>query len=243
MQKKHEKKKKNVYLEDSRHEKMYFVTGLAVLAVSAAMFTGCGSKTNAGAPATKAPAATASAAQSKPAKSTASNTASNTGAKISVDDAKKAALTNAGVQEGNVVYKKANLETEDGVLIFEIKFYAGDMEYNYDIDAATGDVLKAESETMDAEDIAERDALLGQASGTTSGAAAEGITEDQAEIALNHAGVAHSDISSSTVKQDFDDDTGVTKYEVEFHVGAQEYKYEIDITTGNILESSVEIDD
>ena len=47
----------------------------------------------------------------------------------------------------------------------------------------------------------------------------------------------------STVKQDFDDDTGVKKYEVEFHVGSQEYKYEIDITTGNILESSVEIDD
>jgi carbamoyl-phosphate synthase large subunit len=67
--------------------------------------------------------------------------------------------------------------------------------------------------------------------------------EQALEIALNHAGVAHSDISSSTVKQDFDDDTGVTKYEVEFHVGAQEYKYEIDITTGNILESSVEIDD
>ena len=188
-------------------KKVYFVTGLAVLAVSAAMFTGCGSKTSAGAPATKAPAAAASAAQSKPAKSTASNTASNTAAKISVDDAKKAALTNAGVQESDVVYKKANLETEDGVLVFEIEFYAGDMEYNYDIDAASGTVLKAESETMDAEDIAERDALTG------------------------------------TVKQDFDDDTGVTKYEVEFHVGTQEYKYEIDITTGNILESSVEIDD
>ena len=71
-------------------KKVYFVTGLAVLAVSAAMFTGCGSKTNTGAPATKAPAAAASAAQSKPAKSTASNTASNTAAKISVDDAKKA---------------------------------------------------------------------------------------------------------------------------------------------------------
>ena len=119
-------------------KKVYFVTGLAVLAVSAAMFTGCGSKTSAGAPATKAPAAAASAAQSKPAKSTASNTASNTAAKISVDDAKKAALTNAGVQESDVVYKKANLETEDGVLVFEIEFYAGDMEYNYDIDAASG---------------------------------------------------------------------------------------------------------
>ena len=225
-------------------KKVYFVTGLAVLAVSAAMFTGCGSKTSAGAPATKAPAAAASAAQSKPAKSTASNTASNTAAKISVDDAKKAALTNAGVQESDVVYKKANLETEDGVLVFEIEFYAGDMEYNYDIDAASGTVLKAESETMDAEDIAERDALTGKASGTTAGAAADGITEEQAlEIALNHAGVAHNDISSSTVKQDFDDDTRVTTYEVEFHVGSQEYKYEIDITTGNILESSVEIDD
>ena len=118
MQKSIKRKRKTYSWRNFVMKKVYFVTGLAVLAVSAAMFTGCGSKTSAGAPATKAPAAAASAAQSKPAKSTASNTASNTAAKISVDDAKKAALTNAGVQESDVVYKKANLETEDGVLVF-----------------------------------------------------------------------------------------------------------------------------
>ena len=165
--------------------KMYFVTGLAVLAVSASMFTGCGSQTTASAPAarqttestasaaptaTQSPAATESVAQSQPTQSTAAkvaeNTTANTAAQITVDEAKNAALANAGLQESDVVYKKAQLETDDGILKYEIDFYAGDNEYNFDIDAATGAVLKAETEIMDAEDIAERDALLGTTAST-----------------------------------------------------------------------------
>ncbi len=249
--------------------KMYFVTGLAVLAVSASMFTGCGSQTTASAPAarqttestastastasaaptaTQAPAATESAAQSQPTQSTAAkvaeNTTANTAAQITVDEAKNAALANAGLQESDVVFKKAQLETDDGILKYEIDFYAGDNEYNFDIDAATGAVLKAETEIMDAEDIAERDALLGTTAGTATRAESEGITEDQAlDIALNHTGVAKSDVTSSFVNKDFDDDRGITTYDVEFHVGAQEYNYDIDMTTGDIYEFDSEMDD
>ena len=121
--------------------KMYFVTGLAVLAVSASMFTGCGSQTTTSAPAarqttestasaaptaTQAPAATESVAQSQPTQSTAAkvaeNTTANTAAQITVDEAKNAALANAGLQESDVVYKKAQLETLEEYkksLIFE----------------------------------------------------------------------------------------------------------------------------
>ena len=197
---------------------------------------------------TQAPAATESAAQSQPTQSTAAkvaeNTTANTAAQITVDEAKNAALANAGLQESDVVYKKAQLETDDGILKYEIDFYAGDNEYNFDIDAATGAVLKAETEIMDAEDIAERDALLGTTASTATRADSEGITEDQAlDIALNHAGVAKSDVTSSFVNKDFDDDRGVTTYDVEFHVGAQEYNYDIDMTTGDIYEFDSEIDD
>ena len=242
--------------------KMYFVTGLAVLAVSASMFTGCGSQTTSSAPATRqttestasaptatqAPAATESVAQSQPTQSTAAkvaeNTTANTAAQITVDEAKNAALANAGLQESDVVYKKAQLETDDGVLKYEIDFYAGDNEYNFDIDAANGAVLKSEKEIMDAEDIAERDALLGTTASTATRAESEGITEDQAlDIALNHAGVSKSDVTSSSVRQDFDDDMGITKYEVEFRVDAQEYNYDIDMTTGEIYEFDSEIGD
>ena len=234
--------------------KMYFVTGLAVLAVSASMFTGCGSQTTSSAPATRqttestasaptatqAPAATESVAQSQPTQSTAAkvaeNTTANTAAQITVDEAKNAALANAGLQESDVVYKKAQLETDDGVLKYEIDFYAGDNEYNFDIDAA--------NEIMDAEDIAERDALLGTTASTATRAESEGITEDQAlDIALNHAGVAKSDVTSSFVNKDFDDDRGITMYDVEFRVGAQEYNYDIDMTTGEIYEFDSEIGD
>ena len=86
--------------------------------------------------------------------------------------------------------------------------------------------------------------LIKKAAGTAASAKAQGITEDQAlEIALKHAGLSNGDISALRIHQDFDDDMGVTKYDIEFRVGAREYSYEIDTTTGNIYESEVDIDD
>ena len=43
--------------------------------------------------------------------------------------------------------------------------------------------------------------------------------------------------------KDFDDDRGITTYDVEFRVGAQEYNYDIDMTTGDIYEFDSEIGD
>lgn len=247
-------------------------TGLAALAVSASLFTGCAgnSTQNAVASQTKAQSAaavesTASQAQSTvstPAATESATTATESVAQantasavdqtavsstqISVDDAKKAALTHAGLSESDIVYKKAALDNDDGIIKYDVDFYGADTEYEYDIDATTGAVLKSEASVMDAEDYAERDALTGTVSAAADKAAAtaQGITEDQAlEIALKHAGLTKNDISALQIHQDFDDDMGVTKYEIDFHVGAKEYNYDIDTTTGQIYESEVDIDD
>jgi uncharacterized membrane protein YkoI len=165
-------------------------------------------------------------------------------AQISVEDAKKAAFKNAGLAESDVVLKKADLDYDDGVAKYDVDFFWTDTEYEYDIDATTGTVLKCEKSIMDVEDYAERDLLIKKAAGTAASAKAQGITEDQAlEIALKHAGLSKGDISTLRIHQDFDDDMGVTKYDIEFRVGAREYSYEIDTTTGNIYESEVDIDD
>lgn len=68
------------------------------------------------------------------------------------------------------------------------------------------------------------------------------ISEEEAKnIALTDAGVSEADVTQLTVHLDTDD--GVTKYEVDFNVGQTEYDYDIDATTGAILERSSEIDD
>ena len=203
--------------------------GLTALTLTASVFTGASAVTNQGAAASQA---------SKQAVTATVN------AQISVDDAKKAAFTNAGLAESDVVLKKAALDYDDGMAKYDVDFYCTDTEYEYDIDATTGTVLKCEKSIMDVEDYAERDLLIKKAAGTAASAKAQGITEDQAlEIALKHAGLSKGDISTLRIHQDFDDDMGVTKYDIEFHVGAREYNYDIDTTTGDIYESEVDIDD
>lgn len=63
--------------------------------------------------------------------------------RISLDEAKQAALENAGVSESQAVYKKAKLDYEDGAPVYELEFLAGDREYEYEIDAVTGAVLSS----------------------------------------------------------------------------------------------------
>ena len=171
-------------------------------------------------------------------------TATQTIEQITVEDAKVAAFAHAGVKEKDVVLKKAALDRDDdmGIVKYEVDFYAVDKDFEYDIDATTGAVIKAEREAMDAEDYAEMKAL--KQTMKKEAAKVTGLTEDGAlDIALKHAGVAKSDISFNRVHLDFDDDLGKTFFDVEFHVGAKEYNYDIDPVTGAIFEFDVDIDD
>ena len=68
------------------------------------------------------------------------------------------------------------------------------------------------------------------------------ITRDSArDIAINAAGVSLDNIRASEVELDADD--GRLVYEVEFKSGANEYDYEIDARSGEIIKNHVEIDD
>ena len=68
------------------------------------------------------------------------------------------------------------------------------------------------------------------------------ITRDSArDIAINAAGVSLDNIRALEVELDADD--GRLVYEVEFKSGANEYDYEIDARSGEIIKNHVEIDD
>ena len=63
--------------------------------------------------------------------------------------AKSVALNHAGVSEGKAYDMDIELDDEDGILVYEIEFKSGNMEYSYEINAATGAILKHEAELDD----------------------------------------------------------------------------------------------
>ena len=63
--------------------------------------------------------------------------------------AKSIALNHAGVSENKAYDMEIELDYEDGRLIYEVEFKSGGMEYSYEINAATGAILKHEAELDD----------------------------------------------------------------------------------------------
>ena len=63
--------------------------------------------------------------------------------------AKSIALNHAGVSESKAYDMDVELDDEDGKLVYEIEFKSGNMEYDYEIDAASGTILKHEVERED----------------------------------------------------------------------------------------------
>ena len=63
--------------------------------------------------------------------------------------AKSVALNHAGVSENKAYDMEIELDDEDGTLVYEVEFKSGGMEYSYEINAATGAILKHETELDD----------------------------------------------------------------------------------------------
>ena len=63
--------------------------------------------------------------------------------------AKSVALNHAGVSENKAYDMDIELDDEDGILVYEVEFKSGNMEYSYEINAATGAILKHEAEIDD----------------------------------------------------------------------------------------------
>ena len=63
--------------------------------------------------------------------------------------AKSIALNHAGLSENLAFDMDIELDDEDGKLVYEVEFKSGNMEYDYEIDAASGAILKHEAELED----------------------------------------------------------------------------------------------
>lgn len=170
---------------------------------------------------------------------------------IGGERAKEIAFEHAGVLETDVYALEVEMDYERGVMVYEVDFDAAGYEYDYDINALTGEIVKSDRETDDdygkktqkttTTDNTQKTTESANAAVTAS-ASTEYITPEQAkEIALTHAGVAADTVYD--YKCEFDYDDGRAEYEIDFESGEYDYDYDIDAVTGEIIKSNKEYDD
>ncbi len=137
---------------------------------------------------------------------------------ITLEEAKAIAFAHLGITEADTYNREYELDKG----IYELSFHVGNTEYDVDIDAATGEILRADQEVEN--DRYDGDRNDDVPTGTT------GITLEEAKaIAFAHLGITEAD----THDRDYDLENG--RYELSFHVGSTEYEIKIDAATGEVL--------
>lgn len=183
---------------------------------------------------------------------------------ISVDEAKQIALAHANLAQKDVTFVKTKLDNEDNRIVYKIEFVISNIEYDYEIDAVSGEIISSDSDVEDdnkkiqtetsqqqnSADHSNKDKAKGSQEHSTAQTQAPTAAPTQPEpskisverakqIAVSHAGVS----GASFTKVELDTDDGIAVYEIEFKVGNTEYDYEINAASGAIISSSLEIDD
>ena len=144
---------------------------------------------------------------------------------ITEAEAKAKALSHAGLKESDVNFAKCRLEFEDGIRVYEVEFYSDSKEYDYEINAETGDIIKYD---YDAE------AMLQPADGSSDNV----ISVDKAKsIALSQVPGATAD---NIYEFERDTDDGRIEYEGKIIYNKTEYEFTIDGYSGAIREWEAE---
>ncbi len=167
---------------------------------------------------------------------------------IGAEAAKTLALEAAGLQASDVKFTSTELDSRNGLKYYEVEFTAAGQSYEYDIDALTGAVIEADTPTSAAEKTPVTDTSetlhtvestqpTQPAPSTSPDASTDGtlLTEDEAKaLALEHAGLTAD--QATFVKIKLENEKGRQVYDVEFYTSSsQEYDYEIDAATGEIV--------
>ncbi len=149
---------------------------------------------------------------------------------LTEEQAKEQALAHGQFSAGEVDFTKVKLDREHGRQVYEIEFVTGDrVAYDYEIDAASGEVLAWEREDAPG-------AAPTQQPAQTPGQ--EPISMEEAkDIALAKVpGASAEDIVQFKTEWE----NGRTVYEGEILFGGMEYEFAIDGATGTVLEWDAE---
>lgn len=158
--------------------------------------------------------------------------------------ARQIALNHAGVSNPN--YIEVEFDADDGLIIYEVEFNTSSREYEYEIDAKTGDIIYTNYEPNDdnynysssnnstsSSNNSSSNSNSSSSNRSNTSTSSNYISSSKArQIALNHAGATSSTATRIHVELDREDN----EYQVEFIYNNREYDYEINATTGKILD-------
>ncbi|MBE6761798.1 MAG: hypothetical protein E7551_05875 [Ruminococcaceae bacterium] len=172
----------------------------------------------------------------------------NKGEYISAEKAKEIALKAANVKENSVTDLEIDFDYDFGKMVYEVEFEAGNKEYDYELDAVSGEILKSHTEGKNSKnETSSKPANSSKPSSNSDIISSNKIDaviapEKALEIAISHAGVDKNRVSDVKSEIDLEDNSRYC-YEVEFKANGYEYEYEIDAVSGKVLESKKELDD
>ena len=150
---------------------------------------------------------------------------SGTASAVTEDEARKTALSDAGVTEEQITGIRVKKDHDDGRQVYDVEFYSDNKEYDYEIDASTGEILSSDFEI-------ENDFNKDSASDLNPAVSQE---EASAAALAKVQGASEKDLRIK-----LDDDDGKMIYEGDIYYNGTEYEFEIDAATGDFLEWSEE---
>lgn len=147
---------------------------------------------------------------------------------ITLEQAKETALKHAGLKADAVTFVKAEQDYENGKLVYEVEFVTNDggkiVEYDYEIDAATGSVV---SYDYDAENYV-----------SAMGATTVSVDEATAKQTVLNKVPGATAANIYEWKLDFDD--GRWEYDGKIVYNLMEYDFTVDASSGAVTEWDVE---
>ena len=159
---------------------------------------------------------------------------------LSEDEIRAIVFNHAGVNANDVREFEIELDDEHGIWVYEVEFKAGNIEYDYVVNAVTGEIIKSETEVDD--DPTAAPGTPRPTAQPTQQPGSEFLSEDEIRaIVFNHAGVNANDVREFEIE--LDDEDGIWVYEVDFKAGNIEYDYVVNAVTGAIIRVETEIDD
>ena len=134
---------------------------------------------------------------------------------IGKDKALNIALAKAGLKKSQISGCEVEFECDDGNITYDIEFYCGSAEYEFEIDATTGNIIEYETDGDGYEGSHHKN------SADNSGSKYIGRSRAK-EIALAKAGLTASQI------HDYEIELDDGEYEIDFNYQNMEYEFDID---------------
>lgn len=142
---------------------------------------------------------------------------------ITLTKAQEIALKKVGFMECDVQFIDKDYDLENGKHLYEIEFVKDDIEYEVDVDASNGSVIKVDQNMLDYDDRMKNQIEYKDVK----------VTFDNAkEIALKKASVTNVELND--IKCELDDDRLV--YEIEFIKDNVKYDIDVDANSGQVLD-------